>query len=259
MRRFLILSLCLVLRGRICMRRRQRRWRSTSSLGTDDAAVVGSTHITVTTQLDRPDRAAQGSPRWRTARRCRSPAPPPTAPRSCSPWSHRLVLIAQIQNIAKDMGLEASDSDIQKQIDDLVKQSYGGDKSKLQADLKKAGLSRGRQYEQICIRAVGAADQDPGQAEDVEVHRHGRQTCRRTTTSTRISSSRPTRARCTTCWSATRPTRCKAHQAVQNGEDWDKVAKQYSIPARPAADGRYLQGDGRAGRDQLRQRPCSAP
>ena len=44
----------------------------------------------------------------------------------------------------------------------------------------------------------------------------------------------------------------KAHQAVQNGEDWNKVAKQYSIPPGPPQTGGYLQGYGRPGRDQLR-------
>ena len=147
MRRFL-LSLCLVLAvASACGG--GSGGSSGGTGGTDDAAVVGSTHITVQ-QVDDLVKVLKASA-VANGRRCPQPGTATYRTQVVQPVVDRLVLIAQIQNIAKDMGLEASDSDIQKQIDDLVKQSYGGDKSKLQADLKKAGLTQDDSDEQIFI------------------------------------------------------------------------------------------------------------
>jgi hypothetical protein len=229
MRRFL-LSLCLVLA--VASACGGGSGGGGTSVGTDDAAVVGSTHITVQ-QVDDLIKVLKASA---VANGQKVPQAGTAAYRTqvVQPVVDRLVLIAQIKNIADDMGLQASDQDIQKQIDDLVKQSYGGDKSKLQADLKKAGLSQD-QYEQIFIvpsvlqtkiqdkLKSGQTPSDADLKAYYEKHKSDFVT--------------PDTRTVEYILVGNQADAIKAHNAVKNGEDWDKVAKQYAIPPGPPQTG----------------------
>ncbi|HET7170549.1 MAG TPA: peptidyl-prolyl cis-trans isomerase [Gaiellales bacterium] len=112
---------------------------SAASLESGDVAVVGATHITKT-QLDH----------WITLRVKGLEAQNQTAPKPgttdyttniVQPTLQHLVQEAQVRNIADTLNLSVSDSEYDKALKDAVQQNYGGDESKLQADLKKFGLS----------------------------------------------------------------------------------------------------------------------
>ena len=57
------------------------------------------------------------------------------------PILSRLVTEAQVENIAKALGVTVSDSEVQAGLDKAVKQQFGTDTAKYQAYLKKYGIS----------------------------------------------------------------------------------------------------------------------
>ena len=112
---------------------------SAASLETGDVAVVGSTHITKT-QLDH----------WITLRvkgmtiANQTPPKPGTTDYTTNvvqPVLQHLVQEAQVRNMAEKLNVTVTPADLDKAIKNAVDQNYGGDESKLQADLKKYGLT----------------------------------------------------------------------------------------------------------------------
>ena len=112
---------------------------SSASLESGDVAVVGATHITKT-QLDH----------WITLRvkgmtiQNQTPPKPGTTDYTTNvvqPVLQHLVQEAQVRNMAAALHVTVTSGDLDKAIKNAVDQNYGGDESKLQADLKKYGLS----------------------------------------------------------------------------------------------------------------------
>jgi parvulin-like peptidyl-prolyl isomerase len=112
---------------------------ASASLQSGDVAVVGTTHITKT-QLDH---AIELTVKSMTLQK----QTPPKAGTSAyttqvvQPTLHHLVLGAQVRNIAAELGVTASSSDVDKAVSDAITKYYGGVRSKYQADLKKYGLT----------------------------------------------------------------------------------------------------------------------
>ena len=112
---------------------------SSGSLESGDVAVVGNTHITKS-QLDH----------WITLRvkgiqaQNQTPPKPGTTDYTTTivqPTLQHLVQEMQVRNIADALHVTVTDAEYQKALNDAVQQNYGGDESKLQADLKKFGLT----------------------------------------------------------------------------------------------------------------------
>ena len=110
-----------------------------ASLESGDVAVVGSTHITKA-ELDH----------WITLRIKGMTIANQTPPKAgttdyttnvVQPVLQHLVQEAQVRNMAADLHVTVTPADLDKAIKNAVDQNYGGDESKLQADLKKYGLS----------------------------------------------------------------------------------------------------------------------
>jgi len=116
---------------------------SAASLNTSgsnpDVAVVGNTHIT------RNDLDHQISLRAKAALVQKQTLPKPGSATYQSqvvqPILARLVTNAQVQNIADQLGVKVSDSEVQTQLDTAVKQQFGNDTAKYQAYLKQYGLT----------------------------------------------------------------------------------------------------------------------
>lgn len=112
---------------------------SSSSLSSDDVAVVNGQHITKA-QLDEQIAMVVASAK----------AQGQTVPKAGSteykqkviqPSLQQLVQNAEFNMVAADMKLSVSDAEVTKAINSLVKQNYGGDQSKFEADLKKYGFT----------------------------------------------------------------------------------------------------------------------
>jgi foldase protein PrsA len=112
---------------------------SSASLESGDVAVVGTTHITKA-QLDH----------WISLRIKGMTIAKQTPPKAgttdyttnvVQPVLQHLVQEAQVRNIAAALHVTVTSADLDKAIKNAVDQNYGGDESKLQADLKKYGLS----------------------------------------------------------------------------------------------------------------------
>jgi foldase protein PrsA len=112
---------------------------SSASLESGDVAVVGATHITKA-RLDH----------WITLRvkgmTIQNQTPPKAGTTDYTtnvvqPVLQHLVQEAQVRNMAAALHVTVTSGDLDKAIQNAVDQNYGGDASKLQADLKKYGLS----------------------------------------------------------------------------------------------------------------------
>jgi foldase protein PrsA len=112
---------------------------SAASLESGDVAVVGSTHITKA-ELDH----------WITLRikgmtiQNQTPPKPGTTDYTTNvvqPVLQHLVQEAQVRNMAAELHVTVTPTDLDKAIKNAVDQNYGGDETKLQADLKKYGLT----------------------------------------------------------------------------------------------------------------------
>ncbi len=120
---------------------------SSSSITSDDVAVVGDRHITKeqvdhqvelklkSAQVDKQTVPKPGTADYRT--------------QVVDPVVARLVTEAQIENIAAELNVKVSDAEVQKSLDDAVKQQFKGDTAKYQDFLKKYGISEDDIKEQV--------------------------------------------------------------------------------------------------------------
>jgi hypothetical protein len=110
-----------------------------AKLESGDVAVVGGTHITreqldhqiqlnvESAKVDKKKVPAAGSADYKT--------------QVVDPIMQRLVTDAQVENIAKELGVTVSDSEVQTGLDKAIKAQFGTDTAKYQAYLKKYGIS----------------------------------------------------------------------------------------------------------------------
>ena len=109
-----------------------------SSLKSEDVATIGSVHVTKTdfdalmaqakrsyAQQNRPF-PKQGTPDYETVK---------------GQAMTLLVQQAEREDKAKDMGIDITDKDVQKRLDQIKKQYFGGSETKYQAQLKKQKLT----------------------------------------------------------------------------------------------------------------------
>jgi SurA N-terminal domain/PPIC-type PPIASE domain len=112
---------------------------SNVSVPAGDVAIVGDRTITVA-QLDR-----QIELRVRAAKIQKQQLPKSGTQayreQVVQPLVDRLVFNAQVENIAKNLDITVSDDEIQKAIDDAVKQNYGGSRDAFEKDVKKYGFT----------------------------------------------------------------------------------------------------------------------
>ncbi len=110
-----------------------------ASLSSDDVAVVGDIHITQS-ELDHQIQLQEKS-----AEISKQTLPKPGTANFKSqvsdPILQRLVNEAQVENIAKVLGITVSDSEVQKKLQDGVQQQFGS-QAKFQAFLTKYGITQ---------------------------------------------------------------------------------------------------------------------
>jgi hypothetical protein len=120
---------------------------ASSSLKSDDVAVVGDRHITKdeldhqvtlkiqSAKVDKQTVPKQGTSDYQT--------------QVIQPIVSRLVIEAQVENIADELKVTVSDSEVQKALDDAVKQQFGTDTAKYHDYLKKYGITEDDIKEQV--------------------------------------------------------------------------------------------------------------
>jgi parvulin-like peptidyl-prolyl isomerase len=111
---------------------------STSSLSSDDAAVVGSTPITKTQFQDLMDRAE------RSYEAQKKPFPKPGSAQYEQLKAEAITYLVQQAEFAEEadnMGIKVSDSDIDKRIEQLKKQFYGGSEKRYEKALSQQGVT----------------------------------------------------------------------------------------------------------------------
>jgi len=122
---------------------------SNASVPEDAVAIVGDTTITVA-QLDHQIKQVLAAA---AAQKQEPPKPGTQAYREkiVQPIVDRLVFNAQVENIASKLDLKVSDDELQNAVDAAIKQQYGGDRSKFEADLAKYKFTED-DYRQEVIR-----------------------------------------------------------------------------------------------------------
>jgi hypothetical protein len=120
---------------------------ATSTLKSGDVAVVGDRHITQdeldhqitlkihSAKVDKQTVPQQGTAAYKT--------------QIVDPVVSRLVLEAQLENIAAKLKITVTDDDVQKALDDTIQQSFGGDMNKYHDYLKKFGVTEDDVKEQV--------------------------------------------------------------------------------------------------------------
>ncbi len=112
---------------------------SSASIGSDDVAVVGQSHITKE-QLDHQIKLELAA---MAVKKQKIPKVGTTSYTSSvvQPVLAYLVQDAQVHDIAKQLGVSVTPKEIQDQVTKAIQQFYGGDQAKYQADLKKYKLT----------------------------------------------------------------------------------------------------------------------
>src|SRR5215210_1614595 len=119
---------------------------STASLGSDDVAVVGSTPISKDEFQQLMERAKKSY----AAQKRPFPKPGSTEYEQLRGQAVTfLVSQAEIDDQASSMGVDVSDKDVDKEIDRITKERYGGSKKRFEADLKRQGLTAEQARETI--------------------------------------------------------------------------------------------------------------
>jgi foldase protein PrsA len=109
-----------------------------SSVGGDDVAVVGSEQVT----KDQYDALISQAQRSYTAQKRPFPKPGTSAYTTLKNQAVQfLVQRAEYAQKAKDLGISISSKDVDKRLDQIKKQYFGGDEKKYRAQLKRQGLS----------------------------------------------------------------------------------------------------------------------
>src|SRR5262245_18591241 len=202
------------------------------SVSDDLVAVVGDREITVA-QLDRQielrQKAAEigkeelpkaGSAEYRT--------------QVVQPLVDQLVTAAQVENIAKELGVTVSDEDVQKALDDAIQQQYGGDTEQFQKDAEKFGFEEG-EVEEFLIRPsllqqkITEKLTEPNEItdEDLQKYYDEHKADYETQDSREVEF----------MLVGSREDAIAARLAVAQGDSWKSVAKKYAVPPGPPSTG----------------------
>jgi hypothetical protein len=242
MRRFLIVftCTCLVAVASAC----GSGSSDSVSVGKNDVAVVGDTTITVD-QLNRQIELAKKTAEV-NGQKVPDVGTKDYHDQLVQPIVDRLVLNAQIENIAKALNITVSDDDIQKSLDDAIKQSFNGSQDKYQAYIKKYGLTDEEVREFLVRPSVvqkKVQDKLTGDEKitDADVQKYYDEHKKDYDT--------PDTRDVQFILTGNRKDALAAEKALDDGQDWDKVAKQYAIPPGPPSTG----GDFTATKGQVEQ------
>ena len=124
---------------------------STANLGSDDAAVVGSTPITKAEFQSLMDRAEKSY----TAQKRPFPKPGTTEYEQLKGQAVTfLIQRAEFQQEADHMGIKITDDAVNKRIDQLKKQFYSGSDAKYQKALKQQGLTEDQAKEEVRAQLI---------------------------------------------------------------------------------------------------------
>ena len=230
MRRFLIvLTLtCLVAVAAAC----GSGGSDSTSVGKDDVAVVGDRTITVD-QLNRQIELAKKTAEV-NGQKIPEVGTKEYHDSLVAPIVDRMVLNAQIENIAAELGIKVSDDEIQKALDDAIKQSFNGSQDKYQAYIKKYGLTD-EEVREFLVRpsVVQKKVQDKltgdQKISDADVQKYY--------DAHKAQYSTPDTRDVQFILTGSRSDALAAEAALSNGDDWDKVAKKYAIPPGPPSTG----------------------
>jgi parvulin-like peptidyl-prolyl isomerase len=127
---------------------------NTATLGSDDAAIVGSQAITKDQLRELMDRAKKN---YDAQKR---PFPKPGTAEYEQLKGQAIVYLiqrAEYQQEADAMGIKISDSDIDKRIEQLKKQYYGNSEAKYEKTLKQQGLTPDQAREEVRASLVAEA------------------------------------------------------------------------------------------------------
>jgi hypothetical protein len=230
MRRFLIvLTLtCLVAVAAAC----GSGSSDSTSVAKDDVAVVGDTTITVD-QLNRQIELAKKTAQV-NGQKIPEVGTKDYHDTLVAPIVDRLVLNAQIENIASELGVKVTADDIQKALDDAIKQSFNGSQEKYQEYIKKYGLTD-EEVREFLVRpsVVQKKVQDKltgdQKISDADVQKYYDEN--------KAQYSTPDTRDVQFILTGSRADALAAEKALSDGQDWDKVAKQYAIPPGPPSTG----------------------
>jgi parvulin-like peptidyl-prolyl isomerase len=127
---------------------------SSASLKSNDVATVGGTHI------EKPEYDALIAQAKRSFAQQNRPFPKVGTPDYETVKGQAVTLLvqqAEREDKAKSMGIDVSDSDVQKRLEQIKKQYFGGSEKKYQAQLKKQKLSDEQVRKDIRAQLVSEA------------------------------------------------------------------------------------------------------
>jgi len=113
---------------------------TTASLGSDDAAVVGSTPVTKTQFQDLMNRAEKSYQSQKPPRQFPKPGSTEYEQLKAQAITY-LIQQAEFAQEADNMGIKVSDSDVSKRIDQLKKQFYGNSETRYEKALAQQGVT----------------------------------------------------------------------------------------------------------------------
>jgi hypothetical protein len=197
---------------------------ATSSLKSGDIAVVGDRHITQaeldhqitlkiqSAKVSNQTVPKQGSAAYRT--------------QIIDPVVQRLVIEAQIENIAAELKITVTDGDVQKALDTAITQQFGGDRSKYEDYLKKYGVTEDDVKEQVIRPSLLQTKiQDKVKAEypvtDSQIQDYFN--------SHKAQFITPDSRKVHYVIVASRSDALAAHTAIEGGQKWADVYKKYSL------------------------------
>jgi hypothetical protein len=202
------------------------------SVPAGDVAIVGDREIPVSTldqQIEQRIAAA-------AAQKQDLPKPGTQAYRDqvVQPLVDRLVFNAQVENIAEKLGVKVTDEELDKALDDAIKQQYGGDRAKFEADLKKFKFTEDQVKQQLIRPSllqkkvqekiqseVKITDQDVKDYYDKNASQFATQDSREVDF----------------LLVGSRADAIAARAKLAKNADWNTVAKQYAIPPGPPSTG----------------------
>jgi parvulin-like peptidyl-prolyl isomerase len=130
---------------------------STAALGPDDVAVVGSKKVTKEEfqAIMGPEGRARKSYEAR-----KTPFPKPGTPEYEQLKSQAITLLiqrAEFEQEAEDLGVDVSDEDVDKRLDQLKKQFYGGNEERYRKTLKQQGLTEEQAEGEVRAQLIAEA------------------------------------------------------------------------------------------------------
>ena len=201
---------------------------ASSSLESDDVAVVGDVHITPdqlnhqialrqqSAKADKQKLPQVGSADYRT--------------QVIDPIVQRLVTEAVVENIAKQLNVTVSDSEVQTKLDAAVKQQFGGNNQKYQDFLKKYGITEDDIKEQVIrpsLLQTKITDKLKAQYPVTDKQIQDYYDKNKATFIT------PDTRKVHYILAKDKADADAAHQQLSQGKSWAEVAKQYSLDYQP--------------------------